>query len=187
MNTTTVTGNVTATPEVRVVDGGLPVTTLRLAHNHRRQQPDGTWTDVGEPLFLDVNCWRGLARNVADSLVRGDSVVVTGRLKQRSYVTADGVAKVRTELDADTVGADLSRHAARLVRRRDVDPREADDRQVDRSSGEIYAVDVPEQAGAGDGAATTRHEDDATAEEAPEERELVGAGAGGDREASAPY
>ena len=150
-NTTTVAGNVTADPELRVVGDGTAVTTLRMAHNHRVRDKDGSWVDAGEPLFLDVTCWRYLAQNVCQSLVKGDSVVVTGRLKQRTWVDPEGNPRVKVEMEADTVAADLSRHAARLVRRRDPEPSRSEEPEprVDLVTGEVLdeASDASEEAG----------------------------------------
>jgi single-strand DNA-binding protein len=57
-----------------------------LAHS---PQQDGTWRD-GEASFCRVNVWRGQAEHLADSLGKGDRVMVTGRLRQRSWETPEG-------------------------------------------------------------------------------------------------
>jgi single-strand DNA-binding protein len=54
-----------------------------------------------------VNVWRGQAEHLADSLGKGDRVMVTGRLRQRSWETAEGEKRTVTELEADEVGASL--------------------------------------------------------------------------------
>jgi single-strand DNA-binding protein len=82
-NQTTVAGNLVDTPELRFTNTGTPVTNLRVAVTQRIQQ-DGEWRD-GETSFFKVNVWRGQAEHLADSLTKGDRVMITGRLRQRSW------------------------------------------------------------------------------------------------------
>jgi single-strand DNA-binding protein len=69
-------------------------------------QQDGEWRD-GDTSFLKVNVWRGQAELLADSLAKGDRVMVTGRLGQRSWETPEGDKRSVTELEAEEVGASL--------------------------------------------------------------------------------
>jgi single-strand DNA-binding protein len=87
-NHTTIVGNLVEDPEVRFTNNGIAVTNLRVAVTQRIQQ-DGQWRD-GETNFFKVNVWRGQAENLADSLAKGDRVMVTGRLRQRSWETPEG-------------------------------------------------------------------------------------------------
>src|SRR4029450_310310 len=73
------------------------------------------WKD-GEPLFLTCNVWRQAAENVAESLQRGARVVVTGRLKQRSYETREGEKRTVFELDVDEVGPSLRYATAKVTK-----------------------------------------------------------------------
>jgi single-strand DNA-binding protein len=84
-NHTTIVGNLVEDPEVRFTNNGIAVTNLRVAVTQRIQQ-DGQWRD-GDTSFLKVNVWRGQAEHLADSLGKGDRVMVTGRLRQRSWET----------------------------------------------------------------------------------------------------
>jgi single stranded DNA-binding protein len=84
-NHTTIIGNLVEDPEVRFTNTGIAVTNLRVAVTQRVQQ-DGTWRD-GDTSFLKINVWRGQAEHLADSLGKGDRVMVTGRLRQRSWET----------------------------------------------------------------------------------------------------
>jgi single-strand DNA-binding protein len=77
-NHTTIVGNLVDDPELRFTNNGIAVANLRVAVTQRIQQ-DGEWRD-GDTSFLKVNVWQGLA----DSLSKGDRVMVTGRLRQRS-------------------------------------------------------------------------------------------------------
>src|SRR5215208_3749644 len=87
-NQTTIAGNLVETPELRFTNNGTPVTNLRVAVTQRIQQ-DGEWRD-GDTSFFKVNVWRGQAEHLADSLSKGDRVMVTGRLRQRSWETLEG-------------------------------------------------------------------------------------------------
>jgi single-stranded DNA-binding protein len=84
-NHTTIVGNLVEDPEVRFTNNGIAVTNLRVAVTQRVQQ-DGQWRD-GDTSFFKINVWRAQAENLADSLTKGDRVMVTGRLRQRSWET----------------------------------------------------------------------------------------------------
>jgi len=84
-NHTTIVGNLVEDPEVRFTSSGIAVANLRVAVTHRIQQ-DGEWRD-GDTSFLKVNVWRSQAEHLTDSLAKGDRVMVTGRLRQRSWET----------------------------------------------------------------------------------------------------
>ena len=101
-NHTTIVGNLVEDPEVRFTNTGIAVTNLRVAVTQRVQQ-DGQWRD-GDTSFFKVNVWRGQAENLAESLGKGDRVMVTGRLRQRSWETPEGEKRSVTELEADEVG-----------------------------------------------------------------------------------
>ena len=106
-NHTTIVGNLVEDPEVRFTNTGIAVT--------QRVQQDGQWRD-GETSFLKVNVWRGQAENLAESLSKGDRVMVTGRLRQRSWETPEGEKRSVTELEADEVGASLKWATAKVER-----------------------------------------------------------------------
>jgi single-strand DNA-binding protein len=113
-NHTTIIGNLVEDPEVRFTNTGIAVTNLRVAVTQRVQQ-DGQWRD-GETNFFKVNVWRGQAEHLADSLAKGDRVMVTGRLRQRSWDTPEGDKRSVTELEADEVGASLKWATAKAER-----------------------------------------------------------------------
>jgi single-strand DNA-binding protein len=81
----------------------------------QRIQQDGQWRD-GDTSFLRVNVWRGQAEHLADSLAKGDRVMVTGRLRQRSWETPEGEKRSVTEIEADEVGASLKWATAKVER-----------------------------------------------------------------------
>jgi single-strand DNA-binding protein len=101
-NHTTIVGNLVDDPELRFTNTGIPVANMRVAVTQRIQQ-DGQWRD-GDTSFLRVNVWRGQAEHLADSLSKGDRVMVTGRLRQRTWETPEGEKRSVTEIEADEVG-----------------------------------------------------------------------------------
>lgn len=107
----TLTGNLTADPELRFTPSGHAVASFTVAVNNGYRNADGDWVD-GEALFQRVACWRDLAEHVAESLRRGNRVLVTGRLVSRQYEDKDGVTRWVTDFIADEVGAALTRATA---------------------------------------------------------------------------
>jgi single-strand DNA-binding protein len=113
-NHTTIVGNLVEDPELRFTNNGTAVTNMRVAVTQRIQQ-DGQWRD-GDTSFFKVNVWRGQAGHLADSLTKGDRVMVTGRLRQRSWETPEGDKRSATEIEADEVGASLKWATAKVER-----------------------------------------------------------------------
>jgi single-strand DNA-binding protein len=112
----TVIGNLTADPELRFTASGAAVANFTVASTPRTfDRASGEWKD-GEALFLRCNIWRQPAENVAESLTRGSRVIVSGRLKQRSFETKEGEKRTVIELDVDEVGPSL-RYATAKVNR----------------------------------------------------------------------
>src|ERR671914_863157 len=136
-NHTTIVGNLVDDPELRFTSSGIAVANLRVAVTQRIQQ-DGEWRD-GDTSFLKVNVWRAQAENLADSLAKGDRVMVTGRLRQRSWETPEGDKRSVTEIEADEVGASLKFATAKVERateRGPSDRAQGRERQA-RSGGEV--------------------------------------------------
>ena len=73
------------------------------------------WRD-GDSLFLTCNAWRQAAENVAESLTRGMRVIVSGRLRQRSYETKEGEKRTVYEVEVDDVGPSLRNASAKVNR-----------------------------------------------------------------------
>ncbi len=111
-----VVGNLVADPELRFTASGQPVATFRVASTPRvMDRATNEWKD-GDSLFLTCNVWRQAAENVAESLQRGMRVIVTGRLKQRSYETKEGEKRTVFEVEVDDVGPSLRNASAKVAR-----------------------------------------------------------------------
>ncbi|MFC4859252.1 single-stranded DNA-binding protein [Actinophytocola glycyrrhizae] len=112
----TVIGNLTADPELRFVPSGAAVANFTVASTPRYlDRQSGEWKD-GEATFLRCNIWRQAAENVAESLTRGARVIVSGRLKQRTFETREGEKRTVMELDVDEIGPSLRFTTAKITK-----------------------------------------------------------------------
>jgi single-strand DNA-binding protein len=118
----TVTGNLTGDPELKFTNSGTQVATFSVAANERRRVGD-KWED-GPTSFVRCNAWRDLAEHIAESLSKGDRVVVTGTMREREWVTDSGEKRRTWELTAAEVGAALSYATVKIAKavRRDDAP-----------------------------------------------------------------
>ncbi len=112
MPTIVIVGNLTADPELRFTTTGKAVASLRVAASDRKKDPAGQWVD-GDKIYLNVTVWNDTAENVTHTCFKGDTVVVIGKLKQRSYTAKDGTEKTVFEVEAESVGAELRRKSFR--------------------------------------------------------------------------
>jgi single-strand DNA-binding protein len=112
----TIAGNLVDDPELRFTPSGQPVAKFRVASTPRfKDNQTGEWKD-GDSLFLTCNVWRQAAENVAESLTRGMRVIVSGRLRQRSYETKEGEKRTVYEVEVDDVGPSLRNASAKVNR-----------------------------------------------------------------------
>ena len=112
----TVVGNLTADPELRYTQNGLPVANFTIASTPRSfDRQANEWKD-GEALFLRASVWREFAEHVAGSMTKGMRVIATGRLKQRSYQDREGQNRTSIELEVDEIGPSLRYATAQVTR-----------------------------------------------------------------------
>jgi single-strand DNA-binding protein len=112
----TIAGNLVDDPELRFTPAGQPVARFRVASTPRfRDNSTGEWKD-GDSLFLTCNVWRQAAENVAETLQRGMRVIVSGRLRQRSYETKEGEKRTVYEVEVDDVGPSLRNASAKVAK-----------------------------------------------------------------------
>ena len=110
----TIAGNLVDDPELRFTPAGQPVARFRVASTPRfLDKSTNEWKD-GDSLFLTCNVWRQAAENVAESLTRGMRVIVSGRLRQRSYETKEGEKRTVYEVEVDDVGPSLRSASAKV-------------------------------------------------------------------------
>jgi single-strand DNA-binding protein len=112
----TVVGNLTADPELRFTPSGAAVANFTVASTPRTfDRQSNEWKD-GEALFLNCSVWRQAAENAAESLTRGMRVIVSGRLKARSYETREGEKRTVFEIDVDEVGPSMKYATAKVTK-----------------------------------------------------------------------
>lgn len=129
-------GNLVSDPKQTVTASGVKVTKFRLASNGRRYDPArGEYVDT-DTVYMSVTCWRQLGDNVMKSLRKGDTVIVYGRLRFSEYTeTTGGTRRQSYDIDALSVGPDLSRYVTALTR----PPRELPEPEQPPASGVVPA------------------------------------------------
>ena len=147
----TVTGNLTADPELKYSASGTAVTNFTVASTPRTfDRQSNEWKD-GDTLFMRCSIWREAAENVAESLTKGTRVIVSGRLTQRSYENREGQRQTVMELQVDEVGPSLKYATAKVTKtdrrasfaeqqqaRREIDGKDAYGRNLDTRPGGIH-------------------------------------------------
>lgn len=112
----TVIGNLVQEPELRYTQSGAAVANFRIASTPRKyDSQSGQWVD-GEATFLTCNVWKQAAENVANSLTKGQRVIVNGVLRQRSFETQQGEKRSVYEIEVDEVGPSLKFATANVTR-----------------------------------------------------------------------
>ncbi len=114
--TITVIANLTSDPELRFTPSGSAVANFTLASTPRTFDRQANEFKDGDTLFLRAAVWREAAENVAESLTKGMRVIVSGRLKSRTYETKEGEKRTVIELEVDEMGPSL-RYANAKVNR----------------------------------------------------------------------
>ena len=112
----TLIGNLVTDAELRFTPSGSAVANFRIASTPRTfDRQSNEWKD-GETLFLPCNVWREQAENLVESLTKGSRVIVTGRLKPRTYETKEGEKRTVIELEVDEMGPSLKNATAKVVK-----------------------------------------------------------------------
>ena len=107
LNSVTIAGNLGEDPEIRFTKGGQAVSNFSVASTPRVYNKDkNEWAD-GETLWMRVTAWGDMAENVAETLRRGNRVLVTGRLEQNNWVTEEGEKRSSIQMVADDVAPSL--------------------------------------------------------------------------------
>ncbi|MPZ68803.1 MAG: single-stranded DNA-binding protein [Actinobacteria bacterium] len=104
-STITIVGNLSADPELHYTSGGIAVTNFTIAVNSRYKKGE-QWEDKLEGFFR-CNAWREMAEHVAESLTKGQRVLVTGKLQQRHWEDADGNKRQAVDIEVEEVGPSL--------------------------------------------------------------------------------
>lgn len=122
----TIVGRLGADPEIKFTNNGNAICSLTVVTDQRYKDDAGKWQSK-DTSWWRVTAWRQLAENCADTLQKGDLVMCVGKMKQRSYETAEGEKRSTWELEAQSVGPDLARVAAKINRAEKTSGKEAYD------------------------------------------------------------
>lgn len=131
------TGYVATQPETHTFKSGASKVKMRVGWTERRRDRlTGEWVD-GSTSYLSVYCWRKIGTNVAVSLRTGDPVLVKGKLTVRTYEDKDGVRRTEVEVDASSIGHDLSRGVSKFLRVRPETGMTAAEYEVAKANGQV--------------------------------------------------
>ena len=120
VNNVSILGNLTRDPELRFTPNGTPVAGFGIAVNRRYQdKQSGEW--VEDASFFNITAWFKLAENCAESLSKGDRVLVTGRLSQRSWEDKNGQKRSVVEIIANVVAPSLEFASCKIDKNPKVD------------------------------------------------------------------
>jgi single-strand DNA-binding protein len=108
-------GNIGGDPELRFTASGKAVASFSMVTSKPVKQDDGKWEDT-EVTWWRVTAWDRLAENVAESLQKGDTVMVSGKTYMEQYEKKDGTTGQSLKVNAWNIGPDLKRNAAKVTR-----------------------------------------------------------------------
>jgi single-strand DNA-binding protein len=129
----TVTGNLTADPELRSTGSGTTLACFTIASTPRTLDTPTGQRAGGETVFVPATAWRGTAEHAAASLAKGMRVIATGTLKPRSYTTRAGEVRIVVEVEVEDIGPSL-RHTTAEVMRTGPGPEQDEEHPPDRFS-----------------------------------------------------
>jgi single-strand DNA-binding protein len=142
-----VSGNVVTDPYYERVGNNIPKLTLRVAWTTRRfDSATGEWSDANTS-YARVTCWRKLAENLNVCLHKGDSVFLRGKLEVRNFIGRDGQRKTAVDVEAITLGPDLTRGVARFQRLKSDKTAQQAGELGEGEYGDQYGTDAPGVAG----------------------------------------
>jgi single-strand DNA-binding protein len=102
INRVVLTGNLTRDPELRSLQSGTSVCSLRIAVNTRRKDGQtGEWVD--KPNYFSVTVWGAQGENCARYLSKGRPVAIDGRLEWREWEAKEGGKRESIDIIADSV------------------------------------------------------------------------------------
>lgn len=112
-NSVTIVGGATRDAELTFSQGGMAIVSFGLAINTRKQV-NGQWED-GEAQFYDVKAFGDLAEHIAETVVKGMRVIVTGRINFSQW-EKDGEKRSKVDVIADEVGPSLKWATANVTK-----------------------------------------------------------------------
>lgn len=137
----TLVGRLVADPEITFGQSGIAILKARVVTSGRKKTDNG-WEDV-DTTFWQVTAFRQLAENIADSLSKGDEVIVIGKIKQRQYETAEGEKRSITEITADAFGPNLRTSSAKINKVQRIEATNSGKTAYEAAKDDIWASPIP--------------------------------------------
>lgn len=107
---------VVADPEIRFAESGKGWAKVRGVAKDRVRDSNGAWAD-GDPTFIDIVCFGKVAENLIDSVAKGDSIIVVGKLQQQEWADkTTGEKRTGFRVVADEVGVSVKWTPAKTPR-----------------------------------------------------------------------
>ena len=107
-------GNIVFEPDFQVTASGVSRCKLRIACNERKKTQDGTWVDA-ETSYFDVVLWRDVAEAAADNFLKGQAIIVIGKVRVGKYEDKNGVERTSVEIIGDEVAAVVKASKAKVT------------------------------------------------------------------------
>jgi single-strand DNA-binding protein len=98
INSISITGNLTADPDLRYMPDGRAVCNFQIASNRRYKDKAGEWQDA--TTFVRVTTWGPSAERLGEQLRKGSAIFAEGRIQSRSWETPEGQKKSIVEINA---------------------------------------------------------------------------------------
>ena len=117
LNQLTLLGNLAKDPEIKYTNDGIAIADLRLAVNRKWKDRQGN--DMETVDFFNIAVWNKLAENCSNDLKKGDRVIISGRLNNRTFDTKDGKKINIINITADVVGASLEFNSVKITCRQE--------------------------------------------------------------------
>lgn len=118
----TITGNLTADPELRYVGDGTPVANFTIASTPRRYNKQTSQWEDGEAMFVRCTAWREYAENITETLSKGTRVIAYGKLTTESFTRKDGTQGSHLNMQIDEIAPSLRYATATIHRQQNVNP-----------------------------------------------------------------
>lgn len=94
---------VVADPELKFSDKGNAWMRIRAAAKDRVRDANGQWAD-GPAMFIDVIIMGKSAEHLMESVAKGDSIMVIGKLEQTEWTDNEGNKKTSLRIRAEEIG-----------------------------------------------------------------------------------
>jgi len=112
----TMTGNLTADPELRFLPTGTATCNFQVAHNNQKFNKKTERWENADTIYMRCAAWKTLAEQVAESFHKGDAVIVVGKLRLNQWETREGEKRENLELVADDVAASVRAAVVKVQR-----------------------------------------------------------------------